>query len=132
LRRFLALIHNNHTYFKALSLRRGNDFHYCTFLPNIREGELDDRTSRPAYSSVDRYEAVNVTNANTIEVRFPASTTTHKWFLAQLEMVLSLVEYTKRNANTLSLVGWVAYVLTHKRTNPNLIKLLKRLGFTYA
>ena len=48
--------------------------------------------------SEDRYEAVNLINSNTVELRFCKSTYKYKEFMQRLNMVFNLVEFVKDKA----------------------------------
>ncbi len=104
------------THIKRLAGRGAN--HYC----KIHKKKLTD--CRP--ENEDRYEAVNLTNTRTIEVRIFKGTLNAKHVLADIEFCHAVANWVKETS-TQDIESWHSFwthVLRHKKLYKNLIEFL--------
>ena len=104
------------THIKRLAGRGAN--HYC----KIHKKKLTD--CRP--ENEDRYEAVNLTNTRTIEVRIFKGTLNAKHVLADIEFCHAMANWVKETS-TQDIESWHSfwtYTLRHKKLYKNLIEFL--------
>lgn len=82
-----SLVYKNEEFFKLLSRR--NDYEYCRFpsMYNFRRNQ--------------HYQAVNVENSNTIEIRFFRGTLNYESFLASLETIFCLQKSSEKSKSWL-------------------------------
>jgi hypothetical protein len=75
---------------KMEKLGRRTNNSYAKF-KDIKKGELKDSH----YNEVDRYEAINWNNCNTIEFRFPKGTLKYETFISTIELIHAVCNFIK-------------------------------------
>lgn len=129
LERFLRMIYLQPSFTYLISQRQS---HALRQWANIYD-EHNERYSKHALKEKihdlchKRYEAVNLTNSKTIELRIFRGTLNPTAFWKNIEYVQALVEFTKNTKNKLTLLKFLNYVADNKDEYCNLQKwIVKR------
>ncbi len=86
---------------------------------------LAESSSRQALNHDHRYEAVNLINPNTVEIRIFRGTMKPESFFKNLEFVHALVKFTKDAGNNQLLSGdFITWLKDNRREYPNLMAFL--------
>jgi len=100
---FYFLLHKMHDVATVIGGRELTD--YCKLRPN---GKVHNKTKKD--KGGDRSVFLNESNNDTVEARFFIGTTSTKDLKSYIQLLESLIKYTKYHSETVSSKGWFEYV----------------------
>lgn len=136
LERLLRMVYLQPAFTRLISQRKGYQLNQWAKLNTVWAGGkrvkptkhvLKDKANENRPNN-DRYEAVNLTNYDTIEFRLFRGTMSKTAFWKNLEYVHALIEFTRINKkySDLTLKNFVKFVRDRQDDFPNMIKWLRR------
>ena len=90
--RFVTFMRHNESFIKAISGRASSSIDQWAKVNRYRAGELRREVKR---QSGDRYRAVNLNNASTVEVRAFAGSNCFSDILGSIELISAIIEYVR-------------------------------------
>lgn len=90
--RFVTFMRHNESFIRAISGREGSSIDRWAKVNAYRRGELRQEVKRQCG---DRYRAVNLNNASTIEIRFMAGSNNFADILGIIELLSAIIEYVR-------------------------------------
>jgi len=107
----------------------GRDFYdYCRYVPsNVHITQLS--TKKKIGSNRTRW--VNTQNTETIEYRFFQSTTDASIIKSYIQLLNSLIQYTRYHKKTVSSEGYLKYLKKYKRKYKELVARLPEINFDF-
>jgi hypothetical protein len=130
LHRFLTMVYNQPSFTYLISQRKYSELQRWGSLykrdsgkpTKLNYADIKGRVDKRPY---ERYEAVNLTNSNTIELRLFRGTLNEVSFWKNIEYTHALVEFTKVTSfKKLTLKNFIKFIGNKKDELPNLYKWL--------
>lgn len=90
--RFVTFMRHNESFIRAISGRAGSSLEQWAKVNRYHSGELRREVKR---QSGDRYRAVNLNNASTVEVRVFAGSNDFADILGSIELLSAIIEYVR-------------------------------------